>query len=122
LILSGPVGSYLNQATRNRALNRLRQERTARHGEPYVRPPSGSPDADDAAVSTELRIAAERAVEELTGPQREVFEMSRTRGLTYQEIASLLGISVKTVEVQMGKALRILRVRLKAWLPAGDRL
>jgi RNA polymerase sigma-70 factor (ECF subfamily) len=119
LILSGPLGSYLNQATRNRALNRLRQERTARRGEPYVRPPSGSPEADVAAVSSELRIAAERAMEELTGPQREVFELSRTRGLTYQEIAGLLGISVKTVEARMGRALKQLRERLAAWLPDG---
>ena len=43
-------------------------------------------------------------------------------GLKYSEIASRLGISVKTVEVQMGKALRVLRERLKPWLPAGDQL
>ena len=117
LAIAGPIASYLHQATRNRALNRLRQERTARRGEPYLRPPTAAPHADEATLSTELRIAAEQAVSELTGPQREVFELSRTDGLTYGEIAARLGISVKTVEARMGRALKQLRDRLAPWLP-----
>jgi RNA polymerase sigma-70 factor (family 1) len=38
-----------------------------------------------------------------------IFKMSRFGQLTYQQIADELGISVKTVENQMGKALRIMR-------------
>jgi RNA polymerase sigma-70 factor (ECF subfamily) len=44
-----------------------------------------------------------------------VFLLSRQRGLTYGEIAQALGISVKTVETQMGRALRALRDRLRSW-------
>src|SRR5258708_6888498 len=40
------LGSYLHRAPRTRGLNRLRPERPARRGEPYVRPPGASPDAD----------------------------------------------------------------------------
>ena len=43
-------------------------------------------------------------------------------GLKYLEIASTLDISVKTVEAQMGKALRILRAQLAAYLPKTDDL
>jgi RNA polymerase sigma-70 factor (ECF subfamily) len=50
---------------------------------------------------------------------REVFELSRVRGLRYAEIADTLGISVKTVEARMGRALRSLRERLAPWLPGG---
>lgn len=47
---------------------------------------------------------------------RTVFHLSRFEHLTYKEIASQLGISVKTVENQMGKAFKILRVELKDYL------
>ena len=58
----------------------------------------------------------------LTPRCREVFELSRVHGLKYGEIADTLGISVKAVEAQMGKALRTLREHLAPWLPAGEQL
>ena len=50
-----------------------------------------------------------------------MFELSRVHGLRYTEIAETLGVSVKAVEAQMGRALRTLRVQLAAWLPGDDR-
>ena len=119
LTLTGPVRAYLHSAARNRALNRLRQARTASRGEVYVRGPSASPAADARAISGELEIAVAEAIAALSGPQREVFEMNRVRGLTYNEIAALLEISVKSVEARMGRALKQLRAHLAAWLPDG---
>ena len=119
LTLSGPIRAYLQSAVRNRALNRLRQARTAQRGEIYVRGPSASPAADSHAVSGELEIAVSQAIAALSEAQREVFAMNRTRGLTYNEIAELLGISVKSVEARMGRALKQLREHLAAWLPDG---
>jgi RNA polymerase sigma-70 factor, ECF subfamily len=66
-----------------------------------------------------MKIAVDRAISGLPERCREVFELSRRDGLRYSEIAVVLGISVKTVEAQMGKALRVLRAELAAWLPAG---
>jgi RNA polymerase sigma-70 factor (ECF subfamily) len=119
LVLNGPVRAYLQQATRNRALNRLRQAKTAQRGEVYVRGPSESPSPESETLSMELQDAAEGAIAALSGPQREVFEMNRTKGLTYNEIAELLGISVKSVEARMGRALKQLREALAPWLPEG---
>ena len=51
LVLTGPIRAYLQQATRNRSLNRLRQARTAQRGEVYVRGPSESPASDSRAIS-----------------------------------------------------------------------
>ncbi len=117
LVLTGPIRAYLQQATRNRALNRLRQARTAQRGEVYVRGPSASQPSDARTISTELQGAAQRAIASLSEPQREVFEMNRQQGLTYNEIADVLGISVKSVEARMGRALKQLREALAEWLP-----
>jgi RNA polymerase sigma-70 factor (ECF subfamily) len=111
--------AYLHQSVRNRALNRLRHARVVRQAEPHVRPPTAAPPADGQALAVELEAAVRDAVAELPPDVRDTFMMSRVDGLTYGEIARVLEISVKTVEARMGRALRLLRERLAAWLPDG---
>ena len=43
---------------------------------------------------------------------KETFQMNRFEGLKYQEIATKLNVSVRTVEVRIGKALELLRKSL----------
>ena len=51
-------------------------------------------------------------------PERQrIFKMSRLDGMKYREIADELGISIKTVEAQMGKALKYMREHLSDYLP-----
>ena len=57
-----------------------------------------------------------KAVEALLEKTRICFSMNRFDHLTYAEIAEIQGVSIKTVETQMGRALRFLRERL-AHLP-----
>lgn len=111
--------AYLFRATRNRALNQIRHQRVAARVEPEIiaSRPDSAPPADRAIVETELRHAVNRAMTKLPARCREVFELSRVEGLKYAEIAQVLDISVKTVEAQMGKALRVMREHLAAWLP-----
>lgn len=67
-------------------------------------------DLPDQLVEAEaFREALIRAIQALPEKQRVVFLMSRTDGLTYQEIAELLGISKKAVEKRMSQALIALR-------------
>jgi RNA polymerase sigma-70 factor (ECF subfamily) len=110
--------AYLFRATRNRALNHLRHGRVERLSEPHVAGASAAPATAPATlVEEEIDVALREAVAALPDRCREVFELSRVHGLRYAEIAGALGISVKTVEAQMGKALRTLRARLAPWLP-----
>lgn len=117
LAADGSAQAYLFQATRNRVLNHLRHRKIEQRSEPEILADSSpSLPADAVAAEGELDIAVQRAVQSLPDRCREVFELSRVHGLKYAEIARQLGISVKTVEAQMGKALRTLRERLAPWL------
>src|SRR5689334_20307784 len=114
--------AYLFRATRNRALNQIRHERVAARLEPEIvnSRPESAPAADHATVETELRQAVDRAIRSLPERCREVFELSRVEGLKYAEIAAVLDISVKTVEAQMGKALRVMREHLAQWIGVNE--
>ena len=117
LAVDESLRAYLFQATRNRALNHLRHRKVEQRGEPHARGETVTPAAADAhLVEEEIDVAVRRAVAELPDRCREVFELSRVHGLRYAEIAQALGISVKTVETQMGRALKSLRERLAPFL------
>jgi RNA polymerase sigma-70 factor (ECF subfamily) len=112
-----PLRAYLLRAVRNRALNHLRHLKVRREAEPDVEQTYNTPlKADMPSGAQELAAAAKLAVSQLPPRCREIFELSRVDGLKYSEIAEALDISQKTVEAQMGKALRILRERLADWL------
>lgn len=105
--------AYLLRATRNRALNHLRHQRIEQRDERHLVGESHTPPVGERRlVQAELDSAVRQAVAELPERCREVFELSRVSRLKYSEIAAALGISVKTVEAQMGKALTTLRDRL----------
>ena len=55
----------------------------------------------------------EESIDSLPEKRREIFRLSREEGLKYREIAEKLNISIKTVETQMGLAIKTLREKLK---------
>ena len=117
LVVADSLRAYLFRATRNRSLNHLRHAAIERRAEPELSSVE-APDAPAAAelIGEEIDVALRSAVATLPPRCREVFELSRVHGLRYAEIAATLAISVKTVEAQMGKALRLLREQLAPWL------
>jgi RNA polymerase sigma-70 factor (ECF subfamily) len=121
LVLDEEPRRYLLRATRNRALNLLRHERVIERGAERLGTPDSVPASAPAELDArELERAVTRAVAALPPRCRAVFELSRRDGLSYAEIATALDVAPKTVENQMGKALRILRQSLAAWLPPRD--
>ena len=73
--------------------------------------------AEEKIASTQLNEQLSNALRELPEQCRTVFQLSRFEDLKYREIAVQLGISEKTVENQMGKALKLLRTKLVDFLP-----
>ena len=116
--MSKPVKSYLTTIVYNRSLNHLRDNKkfdrnivSFEHLET-----EREPESDQRVLSRELDALIEQAIMELPEKCREIFLLSRKQNLKYQEIADTLGLSVKTVEAQMSKALQHMRTRLSAYL------
>jgi RNA polymerase sigma-70 factor (ECF subfamily) len=63
----------------------------------------------------QLNDAILETMENLPERTRTIFQMSRHEGLTYPEIAKKLAISIKTVEANMGKALKAFRSSLREY-------
>ena len=117
LRIAESVGGYLFRATRNRVLNELRHRKIHEKALPFLGAPAEAPaDAEDRLQDESIQNAVRAAIAELPQRCREVFELSRVQGLRYAEIAEAMDISVKTVETQMGKALKLLREKLGPWL------
>lgn len=116
LDIAWSLKSYLYKTVHNAALNRIRSAKThskyldfnAAQLEKEYAPPD--------YPARELAGRLQAALEKLPPQCRHVFELSRFEDLKYREIADQLGISIKTVETQMGKALRILRFQLADYL------
>ena len=112
--------TYLYRAARNQALNHLRRmklERRWQEEQAAAGEPSTTFAADDDASGQELAEMVQEAINRLPPRCREIFLLSRDGGLTYAEIAKSLEISVKTVETQMGRALKALRGALEGRTP-----
>ncbi len=111
---------YLYQAVRNRVVSHRRRQGVEEGWRQYVTVAAEEPREEDGAAAAleaaDLATAFARALDELPERCRLVFTMSRDQGLTYAEIARVLGISVKTVETQVGRALKALRLRLGPYL------
>jgi RNA polymerase sigma-70 factor (ECF subfamily) len=73
-------------------------------------------DVEDLLNERETQLAIRTAIDALPERCSEIFKLSRYSEMTYAEIAEALEISVKTVENQMGKALKVLRETLNEYL------
>lgn len=115
--ISTSLPAYLRRMGINEGLGYIRRNK---RWEPEAFEPGTVPGLDDSAedhyLQTELQENVTAAINGLPPKCRLVFQLSRYEELTYKEIADQLEISVKTVENQMGKALRVLREKLQGYL------
>jgi RNA polymerase sigma-70 factor (ECF subfamily) len=73
--------------------------------------------ADFYLTEAELNLAIQRSITKLPPRCRQIFQMSRMDNYSNAEIAEKLGISKRTVEIQISNALKILRQELSEFLP-----
>ena len=112
------VNAYLYRAVYNESLNYLKHQKVKMAYQAHATHHSAQEaGAADSASLKELEAKIQVAMNDLPEQCRTVFQLSRFEELKYREIAERLGISVKTVENQMGKALKILRNKLAEYLP-----
>lgn len=110
------IKSYLFQTTYHRSINYLKKSNVVPlSDEQYA---LSRTDEDNAKYEQDAEAFAKKeqifkSLRHLPPKCREVFVLSRQNGLTYTEIAESLGISKKTVENHMVKALSIIRNNLK---------
>jgi RNA polymerase sigma-70 factor (ECF subfamily) len=109
--------AYLYQATRNQALN-YTERNDRRHAVEHTMDDTKKPvrktehTAADELRQTELAESIWAAIDRLPERRRTAFVLHRQHDMTYSDVAEVMGISKKTVEHQMGHALKALREEL----------
>jgi RNA polymerase sigma-70 factor (ECF subfamily) len=123
LDVDGHLRGLLYDATRNKALNYIKHQKIV---DDYILEARQKMNDNIYSLTSstdkkyeEVIRVIDKVVEELPPKSKRIYKLNREEGLTYREIADYLEISVKTVESQMSRVLKILRVRLSQFLPIG---
>ena len=117
LTIDTSVKNYLFRAVRNGCLNQIQHDKVIQlHGRKLKEALMSEDPAADYLITPEMILQLEEGIESLPEKRREIFRLSREEGLKYREIAEKLQLSVKTVEAQMGLALKTLRTKIGTFL------
>jgi len=112
--------AFLYRAVHNECLNYLKHKKHKQVYEKHrlsVEADSNQGNGMDSLTLTELQTRLQKAMNALPEQCRNIFYMNRIEELKYREIAEELGLSIKTVEAQISKALKIMRKKLADYLP-----
>jgi RNA polymerase sigma-70 factor (ECF subfamily) len=117
--ISTSLKNYLFSAVKNRSLDYLKKEKNKiqhKNSTIYLQTHEENLSTFWFAES-ELETIIEKSLDKLPPRCQEIFRMSRYYGLKNQEIADQLGLSKRTVELQVSNALKVLRKDLQPLLP-----
>lgn len=118
MVVESSLNGYLFRAVRNKCINHIDKLRLHEQVHSFIASNWQSRFEDpDFYVVGELTQKIEDVLSKLPETYREAFVLNRIDGKTYKEIATVLGISSKTVDYRIQQALKTLRVELKDYLP-----
>ena len=110
------VKHYLFQSVRNQCLNLIQHQKIRKqYAGRMIESANRELDTEQYFMEVDLIKRIEKSIGSLPPKRKEIFILSREQGLKYKEIAEKLNISIKTVEAQMGMALKYLRDDLKEY-------
>ncbi|WP_291527903.1 RNA polymerase sigma-70 factor [Bacteroides sp. UBA939] len=107
------VKAYLYTSTRHYTLNAMQKQQTALHHLNEYSDYAESGEQDEKIPDTEIAELIRSGISTLPEKCREIFILCKQEGLTYEEISAYLNVSEKTIDNQMGIALRKLREYLR---------
>ena len=120
LVITGSLKSYFFTSVRNKSVNYIKHLKIEEKYGDKIRESGLNPEKYSSWEFTESELSEliEKSMEKLPPRCREIFVMSRFEGKENVQIAEILGISKRTVELQISNALKILRTELKDYLPS----
>ena len=120
LVINSSLKSYLFRSVHNRSLNHLNSQKIKnKYAEHFGKTTTINENSIENEMNkTELEHAIYQAIAELPPKCRDIFKLNRFEGLSNSEIAEKLKLSKRTVETQISKALKILRLKLEPYIAA----
>jgi RNA polymerase sigma-70 factor, ECF subfamily len=119
ITINSSIHSYMFSSIRNRSLNYIRDNKKIVNIDENIEMIDSAitfPDYQNEIDYVNLKSAVKEAIEKLPPKCKTIFQLSREENLTYKQIAHNLNISPKTVENQIGIALKKLHDELKPYL------
>jgi RNA polymerase sigma-70 factor (ECF subfamily) len=127
LLTNGNARAYILTVVKNKCLNHLQhlqvklraEQEILEHEEWRITVHINSLDAcnPDFIFSDEISSLIDSTLDSMPAKTKEIFTLNRYEGLSYTEIAQRLEMNSKSIEYHMSKALQLLRISLKEYLP-----
>lgn len=115
--INGSLKHYLFTSIKNRCYDYFRHEKVKDSAKDLLTQDWATDDSDEHLSENELRTRIDNAIQKLPPKCRQIFILNRLEGLKPAEIAEAEGISIRTVEGHIGKAIKLLREELKSDMP-----
>ena len=113
---STSIAGYLKRSCVNRSLNHLRKNKIAFDDENALKFQYTEAHIENRIESEDLLDIIDQSIDSLPNRCKTVFMLSRFENMSYKEIGDALEISVKTVENQIAKALKVLKSNVMPYI------